>query len=33
MKFIMSQERVNKNRQYLLKPEVEIIVKHLGEPY
>ncbi|MBM6866618.1 DUF4248 domain-containing protein [Bacteroides caecigallinarum] len=23
----------DKNRQYLLKPEVEIIVKHLGEPY
>lgn len=23
----------DKNRQYLLKPEVEIIVKHLGEPF
>lgn len=23
----------DKNRQYLLKPEVEVIVKHLGEPY
>ncbi len=33
MKFIMSQAGYDKNRQYLLKPEVEIIVKHLGEPY
>ena len=23
----------DKNRQYLLKAEVEVIVKHLGEPY